>query len=252
MYTALITDLDGTAVPIGSNGSDITPGTKQAIAKAIQAGKKLACATGREWEIAESVIKALGLEAPCIIEGGTRIVDPESGKTLWNKPLEKGTSTSILKIFKSQSSSGVVMHSQDVTHVPLALVDSVPSDLRFIYLLEVPERIAIAVSSAINARLTAVAHLTPCWQDSDLMDIHVTHPQATKEHAVRVWQQLENISQEETIGLGDSGNDIPIFLSSGFKVAVANATANLKELADYIAPRVDEGALKSVIEQYLL
>ena len=52
--------------------------------------------------------------------------------------------------------------------------------------------------------------------------------------------------------MGDSGNDIPIFQSSGLKVAVGNATVGLKALADYIAPSVDQHALEHVIDRFLL
>lgn len=52
--------------------------------------------------------------------------------------------------------------------------------------------------------------------------------------------------------MGDSGNDVPIFQSCGYKVAVGNATSTLKELADYIAPPVSKHALGHVIETVLL
>ncbi len=52
--------------------------------------------------------------------------------------------------------------------------------------------------------------------------------------------------------MGDSGNDIPLFNAAGFKVAAGNATPALKELADYIAPKVEDGALEHVLQQFFM
>jgi HAD superfamily hydrolase (TIGR01484 family) len=252
MYRALITDLDGTAVAISSNGDDIDESTKQAVQRAIDAGKKLSCATGRSWKMVKPVISKLGLVSPCIIEGGTRIIDPNTEKTLWEKSLEQGASTKILELFKSHSKIGTVMTSANVSDIPLSAATSVPKDLRFIYLLAIDEDAGMAISNQVNTLSYAVAHMTPSWNGGGLVDIHVTHPEATKQHAIQVWQQLQGVSQAETIGLGDSGNDIPIFQASGWKVAVGNATAALKEMADYIAPSVEDNALEFVINTFLL
>jgi HAD superfamily hydrolase (TIGR01484 family) len=252
MYKALITDLDGTAVAISSNGDDIDERTKQAVARAIDAGKKLSCATGRNWKMVKPVVSKLGLVSPCVIEGGTRIIDPLTEKTLWEKSLEGGASTKILELFKAESKIGVIMTSANVSGVPIDVIRSVPKDLRFIYLLATDEAAATAISNQINTSGYAIAHITPSWDGGDLVDIHVTHPEATKEHAIQVWQRLQGIAKAQTIGIGDSGNDIPIFQASGWKVAVANATPVLKEMADYIAPSVDDHALEHVINKFLL
>ncbi len=84
-YCALVTDLDGSAVKLFSNGNDISNATIESVQKAIKHGKIIACATGRGWTYAESVIRKLGLQHPCVIEGGTRIIDPVTEKTLWQK-----------------------------------------------------------------------------------------------------------------------------------------------------------------------
>jgi HAD superfamily hydrolase (TIGR01484 family) len=252
MLKALITDLDGTAVNISSDGSDIDRHTKEAVRNAINHGKKLTCATGREWELTKHVVRELGFLSPCIIEGGTRIINPQTEETIWEKSLDNGIPSKILGIFKSVTTDGLIMHSTNTNRQQLTHVNTVPSSLRFIYLLALPEDTAIAIAKRINISTYAVAHFTPSWEGEGLTDIHVVHPEATKEHAIQIWQELEGITKEETIGMGDSGNDVPIFLSSGYKVAVGNATPDLKKLADYIAPPVSEYALKHVIERILL
>ena len=252
MYKALITDLDGTAVKISSDGSDVDGITSYAVKLAQQRGAKLACATGREWELAQPVIERFGFISPCIIEGGTRIVEPATGETLWEKYLAADIPMDILAIFQREAESGTLMISADTTRQPLHAVDVVPDRLRFMYLLAVSEQVATRICNVINVSGVAIAHMTPSWDGGGLVDIHVTHVEATKEHAIQIWQEMERVSKEETIGLGDSGNDLPIFQSAGFKVAVENATPELKQLADYIAPSVDEDGLAHVIDRFLL
>jgi Cof subfamily protein (haloacid dehalogenase superfamily) len=252
MYKALITDLDGTAVMISSDGSDVDGKTRHAVMQAQQRGFKLACATGREWKLAKPVIDSLGFVSPCIIEGGTRIVEPATGKTLWEKYLDPDVPEAILDIFKREAKTGVLMFSTDSSRQPLHSVNSAPEKLRFIYLLAVEEQVAVKIINTVNVLRSTIAHMTPSWDGGDLVDIHVTHAEGTKEHAIQIWQEMENISKKETIGLGDSGNDLPIFQSAGLKVAVENARPELKRLADYIAPSVHEDGLVHVINKFLM
>jgi len=252
IYTALVTDLDGTAAPISSDGSDVDARTKQAVRHAIGSGKKITCATGREWEFAKPLIKALGITSACIIEGGTRLIEPHTGNTIWEKDLAASAISEVLTIFKTIAPQGFVVHSQEIDRQHIKEVAVLPDSLRFLYLLGVDRKAAVDIKARVNNETDAVAHITPSWHSPDLLDIHVTHPEATKEHAIRVWQHLEGVTPESTIGLGDSGNDIPIFQACGLRVAVRNATEELKQLADYIAPTVFDHALEHVIQQKLL
>jgi HAD superfamily hydrolase (TIGR01484 family) len=252
MYEALITDLDGTAIAISSDGRDVDEVTRQTVRRAIAAGKKITCATGREWELTAPIVKALGFTAPCIIEGGTRIIDPRTEQTLWEKFLDAGVPAKVLEIFKAEAPGGLIMHSADINQRPLAGVHRLPDELRFAYLVAIPETAAIAISNRVNTSDYAVAHFTPSWHGDGLVDLHVTHPKGTKQHAIREWQRIENVTQETTIGMGDSGNDMPIFLACGLKVAVGNATGSLKALADYIAPDIDKHPLQHVIDKFML
>lgn len=251
MYKALITDLDGTAVPLAAMGADVNKSAKHAIQQATQAGKIITCASGRAWNEAESVVAALGITSPCIIEGGTRIIDPKTGQTLWQKSLDNDAELEVFRIFKTQANHGQIMHSVNPLTIDINEVTEVPLGLRFLYLCGVNEQVAIRIVNAINQRHDSIAHLTPSWDGNSLVDIHVTHREATKEHAIQVWQEMVGVTPAETIGMGDSGNDVPIFARAGLKVAVKNATPELKALADYIAPSVQEDALTHVINKFL-
>jgi HAD superfamily hydrolase (TIGR01484 family) len=211
----------------------------------------LACATGRDWAFAEPVISSLGLTSPSIIEGGTRIVHSATGQTIWEKALDPGVANQLLKQLKSRVTTGKLMTSANPAIHPLESVTSLEGTIRFVYLIEVDQPTANALVNEINSQDAAVAHVTPAWTGDGRVDIHITHPRATKEYAIKVWQEMQGVSTQETIGIGDSGNDMPIFMASGLKVAVGNATGELMELADYIAPGNTDHALEHIIDKYL-
>jgi hydroxymethylpyrimidine pyrophosphatase-like HAD family hydrolase len=252
IYKALITDLDGTAIPISSEGSDIDDRTRQAVRLATQRGYHITCATGREWELTKPVAERLGLTAPCIIEGGTRIIDPTTEKTLWEKFLDDDTAQRVFSIFKTHAPDCRLMTSKDVAQRPIKTVGSIPDGLRFLYAVGVPLSTAELLLNHINGHMQAAVRYTPSWKGEGLVDVHATHPEGTKEYSIKFWQQLVGVTKAETIGLGDSGNDIPIFQSTGFKIAVENATDPLKQLADHIAPSASNDALAYAINTFLL
>jgi len=253
MYNALITDFDGTSVKLLPGNSHVDDATVECVQKAIRSGKKITCATGREWSLAKIIIERLGLELPCIIEGGARIVDPKSGETVWEKRLEFGIPNKILEIFKANSSGIEFIVSSDILDDrSLAEVDSLADDLGFVYLIGAELENAKTICRKIMTIGGTVAHINPSWNGENLVNIHVTNILADKGAAIKIWQEMQNIQQSETIGIGDSNNDIPLLNSTGFKVAVSNASDDLKAVADYIAPNPDNNALRDVIEKYLL
>ncbi|HUV94315.1 MAG TPA: Cof-type HAD-IIB family hydrolase [Anaerolineae bacterium] len=60
------------------------------------------------------------------------------------------------------------------------------------------------------------------------------------------------ISREETMAIGDSGNDAGMIAWAGLGVAMGNASAEAKSVADYVAPSVDDDGLAQAIERFCL
>ena len=57
---------------------------------------------------------------------------------------------------------------------------------------------------------------------------------------------------ENTIMMGDSGNDIEAFQSAGKAVAMGNATEEIKNLATEITLDNDHDGIKVIVDKYLL
>lgn len=60
------------------------------------------------------------------------------------------------------------------------------------------------------------------------------------------------VKKKDIIAVGDGMNDLPLFKACGFKVAMGNANPELKALADYVAPNVEDDGIVDVIEKFIL
>ena len=50
---------------------------------------------------------------------------------------------------------------------------------------------------------------------------------------------------------GDQDNDIEMLLAAGVKVAMGNATEDLKKIADYVTETVDNDGVVYAVEKYI-
>src|SRR6185503_166255 len=97
-YKAIVFDLDGTAI---ANRKDAMPSQYliDTISK-IKDDIDVSVATGRRIFECRSIFKSLELSSPCIILGGTQIIDPVSEKILWEKLMTEQIVKKIIDITK--------------------------------------------------------------------------------------------------------------------------------------------------------
>jgi 5-amino-6-(5-phospho-D-ribitylamino)uracil phosphatase len=256
MYKALITDIDGTLVPVTGNGSTIDEPTVQAFKAAIESGYKIGVATGRGWQSTKPVVERLGITDPCIIEGGACVISPHTEEIIWERKLDTKTSRQVAEVFKRLATDTEQIKSSAIPErIPVKEADASTYELpnRVIYLLGTTKEIALAVQRALQKLPTVAANLTtPSWAGVGLYDVHVTHQEGTKSQALQEWMRLLHLDKAECIVVGDSANDLPLFKEVGLKIAVGNATDDLKERADVIAPNRDDGALKYILREFIL
>ncbi|HUV05713.1 MAG TPA: HAD hydrolase family protein [Armatimonadota bacterium] len=87
---------------------------------------------------------------------------------------------------------------------------------------------------------------------SELGVIHVRQGCRDKGAALRQLMAETGLRREEVAFIGDDLNDIPAFRECGWKVAVSNASQDLKVLADHVTERQGgHGAVREVIELIL-
>lgn len=247
-FKALIFDLDGTAIPVAF---DALPSDKviEAISQA-QMKVKVSAATGRPITACRQILAKLDLTSPCVISGGTQIIDPKTEKTLWEKRLSEQQVKQIVEV--ALPFSFQLLFTDEIYKHGLPAKDKkIDGSERVIYFMDVERKNEENILNNLNNVPNVVAHPVASW-NPERIDIHITHSEATKQHAIEILLNILKVDKEDVIGVGDSNNDIPLLNSVGYKVAVGNATDKVKGIADYIAPSVENDGLAEAISKLIL
>ncbi len=245
-YKAIICDVDGTL--INTKASKL-PSEKvtQAINK-ISKKIHIGVATSRPYDYVKHIAKHLNLSGPSILVGGAQIVDIATGKTLWEQTLNPKDFEAATKILVREkvnffiNDNGIDCEFNDsyVLHKPYSIV---PTKLTEKQADDIVKKLSHIPTLAVH-KIYAVS------RGEFFMDI--TDAGATKQHAILKLAQILNIKTHEIIGVGDGYNDFPLLMACGLKVAMRNAPEDLKAIADYIAPTVEEDGVADVIEKFLI
>ena len=82
--------------------------------------------------------------------------------------------------------------------------------------------------------------------------MEITHPDARKGIALDALCRLLNIPPENTLALGDSGNDESMLKKAGLGVAMGNAPDFIQKIADAVSEPNDRDGAAIAIERYAL
>jgi Cof subfamily protein (haloacid dehalogenase superfamily) len=102
----------------------------------------------------------------------------------------------------------------------------------------------VLVSARSRAEVDIVGNLVPAECAYVVTDdgklVQIAHRACNKLSAVRYVLRREHMALHQVIAFGDDNNDIPLVREAGCGVAMGNATAALKEVADHITLTSDE------------
>ncbi|MCR4333500.1 MAG: Cof-type HAD-IIB family hydrolase [Patescibacteria group bacterium] len=248
-YKSLLLDVDGTIVPVGPY---TVPSEK--VTDSIKKAKKevfVSIVSGRPLNWLTETFKTLELTSPCIINGGSQIVDPQSGDILWEKPIAGGDMDSLMKIIKYYKTPFIVNDGGIEYKNPSVLKFEKPLAVQMSYFNSKEE--SDECLRTFEHMPGVSAHKFFSW-DKDRnykMEVYVTQAEATKQYATQELAKMLKVQASEMIGIGDSRNDMPFLNACGLKVAMENADDKLKAVAHYIAPSVDKDGVAHVIEKFI-
>ena len=244
-YKAIIFDLDGTAIPNKPNGMP-SQQLIDTIAKA-QGSIRLCAATGRPITNSKVILMALKLKDPCVISAGTQIVNPVTDEILWQANIDAADVAKILKICKPYHYE--IFRNEIMEGSAASDLDANEGNVNVLYIMGC----ATADAETIFKELDKIPNITAAEVTSwtrEAIDIHVTHREATKEHAVNELLKILGLNKDEVIGVGDADNDVHLFAGVGYKVAMGNGTDKLKSLADEVIDSVDNDGLVKLIAKH--
>jgi hypothetical protein len=245
-FKALIFDLDGTAI---EQKYEALP-SKALIVSVKKAQEKVivSVATGRTFIGCKKIIEKLGIKHPCIVSGGTELIEPQTGKVLWTKIIDKEDVGKIIEICKPYPYE--ILLSKGINGLP-ASKNMTIKDENVVYIMNTKPEDSLKIIKNINLIKNIVAHGAGSWTKGKV-DVHVTHRDATKKNSLLKWMKILKLNKRDVLVVGDNVNDLPLFEEAGFKVAMGNSTEELKKMADYIAPSVTNNGLAYVINKFIL
>ncbi|MDP1721869.1 MAG: HAD family hydrolase [Candidatus Gottesmanbacteria bacterium] len=246
-YKAIILDLDGTTIPLGI---DSHPSVR--VLETIGLAQKqthVCVATGRPLFIAKRVIKELGLNSLCSVHDSTQLYNAADDTIIDTISLDHGIADQAYRIIKQYKPEVVLIgegeKEYEYTGGPW------PDTLTDIAMPDLSESTVDKLIEHLTKIQGIAVHKNPSFKKG-LFWASVSNALATKLHAVVRIAELLKIRTDEIIGVGDSYNDYPLLSACGLKIAMGNAVPQLKAIADFIAPSVDEDGVATVIEKFIL
>ncbi len=262
MIKMVATDIDGTILR-GDFG--FSPAVKSCVKDLCEHGVKVVLVTGRMHCAALKLANELGLNTPIVsYQGGMIKENSLDGKVYYNKYLEPEYARKIIN-WARENGIHINLYMDDVLYVEkddeiirqytearyISYKVSLFNDLKFekinkILLIDYanPEKVNQWVKY-LNKEYPQLYVVT-----STPYFCEISHPDAKKSTAVEYLCKLWDIKQEEVLTIGDQNNDIELLKAGGIKVAMGNATDELKACADYITDTVTNDGFVKAVEKF--
>lgn len=242
---ALIFELDGTAIPKKLR-SKPSPQVVESLSKAHERAAVI-FATNRSWKYAKDYAKIFAIKAPCVTLGGSQVVDSVTGKVMWEQDLDPGVPAKILEIAKTFNAK---VYDHDKDKYVATRTYKVKSVEPLIILL-VDEKLSAEAVKQIKKIPLLNVEATPALEKG-YTHISIKHIHATKFMALQTIAKKMKLNPKECVGVGDGTSDITLLNFCGVKIAMGSAASRLKELAQHIAPTIQEDGLSWVVEKFLI
>lgn len=261
----LAVDVDGTL--LHTNGR-LTDPVIAALRRAERAGVVVVLATARSPRMLREIVKVVRLEGPTINCNGAIIWNPVDERAQYHEALSSEVASAVVAAARLADPDVVVeidlldrchtdridkalqlQVSQFVQPDSVGPLESVLNGpITRLNLVAPPERLARVIEVVQRefwvSRQVALFLSHPCLAQ-------VTAPLVDKGIALQRIARRIRCAREDVMAIGDAANDLGMLEWSGFGVAMANAGASVKALADAIAPSNDDNGVAWAVERWV-
>lgn len=252
-YKALMLDVDGTIVKYDYSA---LPTIK--VRNAVQKAQKriIVClVTGRSYGYVAEILAELKIKSGyVIINNGANVFDLSKKTVIYDQPINLSDAKNIIKILRKEAIPFYIKQKFDHR----ALLDGYFKKgqvLSKAYMIFTDEKYPSARIDMIVDKIKLLSKVSVNkgrHKYPNKYGLNISHVNATKINAVIAIEKELNIKREDIIGVGDGYNDFPLLMACGLKIAMGNAVDDLKAIADYIAPSVEEDGVADIIERFVL
>lgn len=263
-------DMDGTTF---NSRKEITNRTRRTIAEAVERGIQVFPATGRPKSYLPQEIMSIPGVHYASTSNGASIIDMNKEEPLYEDLIPAERMPDIIRRIKDlpviielfykgacycdRSTLPVIEQIlQERPSVQNGQAPEIYEDGIFDRLLQDP--FPVEKVHLIFSDLKIRKEIMDFYQKENILDVtsafaenlELTSKTATKSNALLRLAGILGISQEETMAIGDSFNDLDMLGAAGTSVAMGNAEPEIKETADYITKSNDEDGVAYAIEKY--
>lgn len=270
-YDLVAIDIDGTLV---TSANKLSVAVAASIRETQARGVGVTLVSGRPKVKVAPLLQELGLMLPYISSGGAHIIDPSNNLVMFHRPLERAAVAAIVRQARATQ---------------VAIIAQEPDNLYYEGDAEDLERLratAYIDASGVGDGRVEIFHvedtLQACaeptkmtiWGSPDnllavekglgLLNLslyityseptylEITHLDTNKGEALKLLARYLSIPLERVLVIGDSRNDVSMFLVAGTAVAMGNASELVKAAAHLVAPSNDEDGVAWVLRELVL
>jgi Cof subfamily protein (haloacid dehalogenase superfamily) len=244
---------------------ELRPRTRAAIARARLAGVPVIIVTGRMFQSARRYADAAGITEPLVCYQGAVVADPTTGEFLRHVPMPEAEAREVIAAVSALDYT-VLCYVDDELYVarqtPASesyagfqhLVVHEVGDLDA-WLPKAPTKLVTVGDpvelDALEADMKRRFGPRLFISKSLPFFLEFAGPTVTKASGLEFVAERLGFSREATVAFGDGENDVELLDWAGYGVAVANAHARVRAIADFVCPSVDEEGVAQVVDAYL-
>lgn len=276
VYRLLAIDLDGTLL---NTSNTLSPGNRDALHRAHEAGIAICLCTGRCLTEARPVMDQIGLDLKAgVFVFGALVTDLATDVTLFRNPMHR------------ELVDGVIAHLQRRDHPVLVLYDAAEAGYDYVFIdgrqnhqayerwlartptraeqteqwqprpylplrigvIEHPDRIEQTLYDLRTEFDPAQAKINSIYAPN--YGLHVVEcfaPTVNKWHGITQLANHLGIRQNEIAAIGDDINDLEMIANAGLGVAMGNALPAIQQAAQLQAPTNDQDGVTWLVERLL-
>lgn len=264
-YKMIVLDLDDTLL---KKDGTISTKTKETLKNVQKNGIKVVLASGRPTFAIESIAEELELRlfgGYIVSYNGARIIDCASQQEIYASNITKANVYELYnlskdygafiqtyiddKIIASEPNEYTEIEKQ-ITGMDIIIPNDfkayVQNDVVKVIVLQHPDKLE-QIEKAWKSRIADRMYMTI----SKPFFLEFMNPDVDKSKSILRLADILSISDKEIIAIGDSYNDISMIKAAGLGVAMKNAVASVKEIADYITDDNEHDGVAKVLDMFI-
>ena len=250
-------DLDGTLL---TSSKEVSERSERAIRALYEQGVKVVLCTGRPPRFTKHVAEGLGISDLVIMHHGAIVYDFVADEMRFHTELTKETALDVIQTMREQHDGVMVglettygwfldsalyrLRRPDPAPTGVGAVETFMQDYVTKLLFRHEAMDAPAFSQSLNG---FDVHCT--WSSPELLE--VIAPNVNKREALKQVAAKRGLAAADVAVFGDENNDLEMLAWAGCGIAMGNASAEAKEVADRVTDTNDEDGVAKVLETWL-